>query len=142
MQVSKVCLKSILYLICQCYVKILSIIFVSIHVSMYMDKFIKKQNKKTTYYKKKSMWNWWRQKKKIKVQWEIILFVCGFSSHSRIFHSYGEVNITCEGLLYLTHVWHMSIKQWWFFNVSHLRWHGTSVYTGHLRGSVTLTPIA
>ena len=64
-----------MYLICQCYVKILSIIFVSIHVSMYIDKFIKSKTKMqlTT---KKSMWKWWRQKRnKIKMQWEIILFV-------------------------------------------------------------------
>ena len=38
----------------------------------------------------------------------------------------------------------MAIEQWWFFSVPHLRilWHGTSVYNGHLRGPVTLTPIA
>ena len=36
----------------------------------------------------------------------------------------------------------MTIDQWGFFSVSHLPWHGTSVYNGHLRGPVTLTPIA
>ena len=33
----------------------------------------------------------------------------------------------------------MAIEQWGFFNVPHLLWH---VYNGHLRGPVTLTPIA
>ena len=36
----------------------------------------------------------------------------------------------------------MAIEQWGFFSVSHLLWHGSSVYNGHLRGPVTLTPIA
>ena len=37
---------------------------------------------------------------------------------------------------------HMAIEQWGFFRVPHLLWHGASVYNGHLRGPVTLTPIA
>ena len=36
----------------------------------------------------------------------------------------------------------MAIEQWGFFSVSHLLWHGASVYNGHLRGPVTLTPFA
>ena len=36
----------------------------------------------------------------------------------------------------------MAIEQWGFFCVPHLLWLGASVYNGHLRGSVTLTPIA
>ena len=35
----------------------------------------------------------------------------------------------------------MAIEQWGFFSVPHLLWHGASVYNGHLRGPVTLTPI-
>ena len=35
----------------------------------------------------------------------------------------------------------MAIEQWGFFSVLLLLWHGTSVYNGHLRGPVTLTPI-
>ena len=31
---------------------------------------------------------------------------------------------------------------WGFFSVPHLLWHGASVYDGHLRGPVTLTPVA
>ena len=34
------------------------------------------------------------------------------------------------------------IKQWGFFSVPQLLWHGTFVYNGHLRGPVTLTRIA
>ena len=33
----------------------------------------------------------------------------------------------------------LAIEQWGFFNVSHLLWHGTSVYDSHLRRSMSLT---
>ena len=36
----------------------------------------------------------------------VYLFVWGFSSHSRIFHSYGDVTITGEGLQILTDARH------------------------------------
>ena len=36
----------------------------------------------------------------------------------------------------------MAIEQGGFFNVPHLLWHGTFVYSGHFRGPVTLTPFA
>ena len=36
----------------------------------------------------------------------------------------------------------MAIEQWGFFCTQHLLWYGASVFNGHLRGSVTLTPIA
>ena len=36
----------------------------------------------------------------------------------------------------------MTIKQWGFFNVPHLLWHGPAPYNGHLRGTVTLSPLA
>ena len=36
----------------------------------------------------------------------------------------------------------MAIEQWGFFSVSHLLWHGPSLYNGHLQGPVTLTPVA
>ena len=35
----------------------------------------------------------------------------------------------------------MAIEQWGFLSVPLLLWHGASVYNGHLRGPVTLTPI-
>ena len=36
----------------------------------------------------------------------------------------------------------MAIEQWGFFSVPHLLRHRASVYNGHLRGPLTLTPIA
>ena len=36
----------------------------------------------------------------------------------------------------------MTIEQWRFFSVPHLLWHSASVYNGHLRGPLTLTPVA
>ena len=36
----------------------------------------------------------------------------------------------------------MVIEQWGFFNVPHLLRHGPTVCNGHLRGPVTLTPVA
>ena len=38
----------------------------------------------------------------------VCLFVWGFTSHSRIFHSYGDVTITSEGLHILTFTRHSS----------------------------------
>ena len=35
-----------------------------------------------------------------------------------------------------------AIEQWGFFTMPHLLWHGPTVYNGHLRGPVTLTPVA
>ena len=57
----------------------------------------------------------------------LILFVCLFvwnlSSHSRIFHSYGDVTITGEGLQILTYArqsWPLSSESSWACN--HLKW--------------------
>ena len=36
----------------------------------------------------------------------------------------------------------MVIEQWGFFNVPHLLWHGPTLCYGHLRGPVTLRPVA
>ena len=35
----------------------------------------------------------------------VCLFDCGFSTQSRIFHSYGDVILTGEGLQILTYTW-------------------------------------
>ena len=72
------------------------------------------------------------------------LFVWNFSSHSRIFHSFEDVTIPGEGLQILTYICSasMAIEHWGFLIVPHLLWHGASVYNGHLRGPVILTPIA
>ena len=73
----------------------------------------------------------------------VCLFVCFFlfvclSSHSKIFLTYGDVTITGEGLRILT----VAVAQWGFFSVSHLLWHGASVYNGHLQVPLTLITIA
>ena len=36
----------------------------------------------------------------------------------------------------------MPIEEWGFFSVPHLLWYGPTVYNGHLRGPVTLIPVA
>ena len=36
----------------------------------------------------------------------------------------------------------MTIEQWGFFNVPHLLWHEPTVYNGHLRGPVTISPVS
>ena len=68
-----------------------------------------------------------------------IFYYTGFLSHSRIFHSYGDVTIAGEGLQNLTYTRHS-----WLLNSErslgcHTYWDtGTSVYNGHLRRPVTL----
>ena len=72
------------------------------------------------------------------------LFIWSLSSHSRFFHSYEDVTIIGEGLHFFLPMFgtHGSEKQWGFFNVPHLLWHGPTLCNGHLRGPVTLTPVA
>ena len=36
----------------------------------------------------------------------------------------------------------MAIKQWGFFIVPHILWHGSTISSGHLRGPLTLTFVA
>ena len=72
-----------------------------------------------------------------------LFFVWGFSSHSRVLHSYGDVIIAGEGLkFFYLYSALMAIEQLRFFIVPHLLWHEESVYNGHIRGPLTLTPIA
>ena len=67
-------------------------------------------------------------------------FVRGFSTHSRIFHSYEDVTIAGERLHNLTYARHLwVIEPSGLLGVPHLLRHGASVYNGHLRGQVTLT---
>ena len=63
------------------------------------------------------------------VDWtaRVCLFVWGFSSHSRIFHSFEDVTIAGEGLQILTyarHSWPLSSEGSWACN--------TYCHTGHL----------
>ena len=69
----------------------------------------------------------------VRTQISMVLFVWSLSSHSRIFHSYGDVTIAGEGLqisTYARHLWPHPLQ------------HGSTVYDGHLRGPVALTPAA
>ena len=70
------------------------------------------------------------------------MFVWGLSSHSRIFHSYGDVTIAGEGLQILTcarHSWPLSSEG----SLACHTYCGTGhPYNGHLRGPVTLIPVA
>ena len=73
----------------------------------------------------------------------ICLFVWGFSSHSKIFHSFEDVTITAWTVNFdLIYSALMANEQWGFFIVPHLLWHGPTLYNGHFRGLVTLTPVA
>ena len=56
-----------------------------------------------------------------------------FTSHSRIFHSYGDVTSNFHLFSAL-----MTIEQWGFFML-HLLWHRSSVYNAHLWEYVTHT---
>ena len=76
--------------------------------------------------------------------WHLRLFIWGFSSHLRIFQSYGDVTMTGEGLLILTYARHL-----WPLNSegslachTYCMWHRASFYNGHLQRPVRLTPIA
>ena len=93
-------------------------------------------------------------KKKKKFDWKEFIFmdqlfsgwiwVCSFSSHSRIFHSYGDVTIAGERLQILTYDRH----SWPLSSENSLACHtymycvGAFIYNGHLWGPMTITPIA
>ena len=70
------------------------------------------------------------------------LFVC--LDFLRIFHSYGDVTITGEGLInftYAGHLWPLSSE----ISLAchpYYTWHGALVYSGHLQGPMTITSIA
>ena len=56
----------------------------------------------------------------------VCLFELDFSSQSRIFHSYGDVTITGEGLQNLTYARHSWTNEQWVFFACH-----TNCDTGH-----------
>ena len=70
-----------------------------------------------------------------------VSFFGGFA-HSRIFHSFGEITITGEFFTYTRHTWPLSSEDFLtcIFNLPDLLWHGPTLYNGHLRAPVTLTP--
>ena len=71
-------------------------------------------------------------------------FVWVFLSSWRTFPSYGDVTIYGEGLQIFTwrtrHPWPSSSEG--SLACHKKMWHGTSLYNGHLRGLMTLTPVA
>ena len=70
------------------------------------------------------------------------LSVPGFSSYLRIFHLWRRHFCLWRVANFDLYLTLMDIEQLGFFSVSHLLWHGTSVYNGHLWGPVTRTHIA
>ena len=69
-----------------------------------------------------------------------LVYFWGLSSHSRIFHSYGDVTIAGEGCKFLSRLgthgnWADRVLKCATLTV-------TSICNGHLRGHVTLAPIA
>ena len=57
------------------------------------------------------------------------LIIYGFTSHSRIFHLYGDVTIAGEGLQHLGLCSALrAFEQGGIFIVPHLLWHGASVF--------------
>ena len=66
----------------------------------------------------------------------VCMFVYGFSPHSRIFHSYGSEGM--QILTYARHSWPWAVRVLCRATPTVIR---VSVYNGHLRGPVTLTPI-
>ena len=71
------------------------------------------------------------------------LLVCGFSSHSRICHSYGDVTISSEGLHILIYIYSALIVIESSEGSLACHFDGASVYNYcYLRGPVTLTAVA
>ena len=71
------------------------------------------------------------------------VFFLSLSSHSRVFHSYGDVTIAGEGLQISTYARH----SWPLSSEGSLTCHthcdsGPTVYNGHLGGPVTFAPVA
>ena len=80
---------------------------------------------------------WWSQK------YQHCLFcLFGFFRPTREFSLIWRRHYYGEGLQILIYARLSLPLQWGFFGKPHLLWHGASVYYGHLRGPVTLTPIA
>ena len=71
------------------------------------------------------------------ITFDCLGFLCGFSSHSRIFHwrhhhdRWSTVNFDISSAL-------TAIEPWGFFGVPLLLIHGASAYNSHIRGHVTI----
>ena len=84
------------------------------------------------------MYNKWVLIKHI-IRLLIALLVCfgGFTSHSRMFHSW-EVTISREGLQILTYTRYSGPLNWRFVSVPLLLWHGASGYIRSSPGTLNI----
>ena len=76
----------------------------------------------------------------VKVHTFVCLYVC--LSHSIIVHSYVDFTLSVKGFKFWPMLNTHGHPHEGLFSVPYLLWHGPSVYNGHLRGPVTLAPIA
>ena len=75
----------------------------------------------------------------------LLLFVWDLSSHLRIFHSYWDVTITGMATNFdlCSAYCHRTVRPGSLACHTYIvLWHWPSIYNGHLRGHVTLTPIS
>ena len=73
------------------------------------------------------------------------MFVCLFGVFRPTWEFFTHLDtspLPMKGCNFLSMLAIMAIEQWVVFSVSHVLWHGASIYNGHLRGLVTLTPFA
>ena len=75
-------------------------------------------------------------------KYHFFVCLCGVDRPTREFFTHMEMSpLPVKGCKFLCSAL-MAIEQWGLFNVPHLQWHGPTLYNGHLRGPVTLTPVA
>ena len=67
----------------------------------------------------------------------LLLFISGFSSHSKIFHSFGDVKYTLKGFKWLSLPFRSEGS-----STCHTYYDTGQPFISHLRGPVTLTPVA
>ena len=73
----------------------------------------------------------------------LLHFFCLFWVYRHIWELFTHMDMTIAGeaLRNLTYARNSVVAVVGFFNVPHLLWNGLTLYNGHLRGPVTLTPI-
>ena len=105
--------KEFLFIICQCF--FLRLFHLEKGMTFHLHKLVYPFSKKTF----KLCWQW--------LSGSYFYFVWGLSSNLRIFHTYGAVTITGEGLQILTYA-----RQWWPLSSEGSLVCHTYSYTGHL----------
>ena len=72
-----------------------------------------------------------------------LICLCGVYRPTREFFTHMETSpLPVKGCKFDLYSALMAFEQWGLFNVSHLLCHGSTLYNDHLRGPVTLTPVA